>query len=328
MKYEPHPNRRRLLIGLTAFCAVPLPVRAKLTPSALVGAGASLPTKLYEAWGKRFTELTQVPFHYAAVGSGQGWQLITAGNANFGTTEIPEELPALDAHKLIQFPVANAAIVLVVNLPGVQSNQLRLTPALVGQIYTGQTRHWRDPSILKINPDIELPDLSITPVSRLGSSGTTFALSRYLNSTDESWRDRIGLTSKARWDYGLLAQGTSALEAVTARTLGSIGYLVAGRRLPNTLAVIALGDAEQGFVKAPATAAVIENWQLTTASYALLRQTPSNPLDQTAVEYLRSGVTVWQDLTRKVGFSPLTSKQQQSVLVDLQKYGLTDTQPK
>lgn len=328
MKYEPHPSRRRLLIGAAASCAFPLPVLARLVPGRLVGAGATLPVKMFEAWGKRFNEFSQIPFHYAAVGSGQGWQLMTEGKVNFSATEIPYDSSMLDAHQLIQFPVVHAAIILMSNLPGVQSNQIRLTPALVGQIFMGKTRYWRDPAILEINPDIEIPDLAITPVSRLDESGTTFAFSRYLNALDKNWRDHIGLTSKPIWAYGLLAQDTSAIEAITARTPGSIGYMVAGRRLPNSLSLISLGNVEQGFFKAPLLASDIENWQLNTASYALLRKTPSSPLDNVAVEFLRSGITAWQDLTRKVGFSPLTSKQQQYVMVDLQQYGLINVQPK
>ena len=327
MKHQLHPARRRLLMGAAATCALSLPALVRASSNTLVGAGASLPTKLYESWGQRFTEVTNVAFGYAAVGSGQGWRLMVEGAANFGTTEIPYDSVTLEQYRLIQFPVANAAIVLVANLPGLHSVQLRLTPSLVSRIFTGQTRYWRDPAILALNPHIEIPDLSITPVSRVGRSGTTFALSRYLTARDDDWRQRIGVTAQASWNYGLLAIGTSALEAVATRTLGAIGYLVAGRRLPLELSLISLGNGDSGFLKAPSKAEEIDSWPLLTPTFALLHQTPRNTLDKAAVDYLRSGITVWGDLTIQSGLLPLGPEQQQSVWASWQRYGLIHGKP-
>jgi len=316
------PTRRRLLIGAAISCTVPVLSRASIGPAALIGAGATLPAGVYDKWGQRFSQATGMPFRYAALGSGQSWRLMMQGNVNFGATEIPHDKQALLSQRLIEFPVANAAIVLVANLPGVASNQLRLTPELVYQIYVGRIRHWRDPAILKLNDNIVIPDLSITPVSRSGRSGTTLALSRFLSANDEGWQKEIGLTAEAIWSYGLLAKGTYTLEGILARTPGAIGYLVAGRHLSSALSMLALGNAELGFYKSPVTTSEVDDWPLTTPTYAILRSKPSSPFDLAAFEYLRSGMTAWQDSTRQAGLSPLTKNQEESVQLIWQQHGL------
>jgi|GEM_PF-1886682 len=313
--------RRRLILGAAALCALPSFSHANLASAALLGGGATLPAAMYGMWGKRFLASTGLPFRYAALGSGQSLLLMTEGSANFGATEIPFDKSLLARHQLIQFPVADAAIVLVANLQGIASNELRLTPAIVSQIYRGKIRHWRDRAILALNDHITIPDLSITPVSRSDRSGSTLALSRFLNVTDAPWRQHIGLTVEAKWEYGLLAIGTSGIEAVTSRTPGSIGYLVAGRQLPSSLSLLALGYPELGFFVAPTTTSEIKDWPLKTSTYAILRSQPSNPFDIAAFDYFRSGITDWRDLTQQAGLTPLTRYQQQSVSAILLEHG-------
>lgn len=319
---QAHTNRRRLTIGIAVSCAVPLVTRAGPAPMEIVGAGASLPARVYQKWGQRFTDTTGIAFRYAALGSGQSLRLMKQGRINFGASEIPHEGQSLLNEALIEFPVANAAIVLVANLPGVLSNQIKLTPSLISKIYIGTIRHWRDPAILELNDRIEIPDLSITPVSRSDRSGSTFALTRFLSATDSVWREEIGLNSDAIWNYGLLAQGTSALQTVVERTPGAIGYMVAGRSLSSSACVLALSDATTGFIAAPNTASDAGDWPLTTTTYAILPTRQSGPAERAAFEYFRFGITQWQELTRQAGLAPLTNKQKQSVLKIWQQNGL------
>lgn len=321
-KQQHQHSKRRLLLGAAISCAFPLLSRANAAPAALVGAGATLPASMYDRWGQRFTASTGLDFRYAALGSDQSLPLMTQGRVNFGATEIPYSRPTLAHYQLIQFPVAEAAVVLVANLRGLASNNLRLTPALVSQIYRGQIRHWRDPAILQINDSLDIPDLSITPVSRSGRSGTTLALSRFLTFTDAAWRADIGLSAQANWDYGLLAKSASDVEAVVSRTPGSIGYVAAGQRLSSALSLLAVGYPELGFFTAPTSTDELRNWPLTILTYALLRQKPSNSFDQAAFEFLRDAITDWQDLTQQAGLAPLTTLKQQSVLALWQEQGL------
>ena len=315
-------ERRRFALGATALCALPLFSRASLATTALLGGGATLPSAMYKEWGERFTTSTGLPFHYAALGSGQSLRLMTEGSANFGATEIPLGQSILERHELFQFPVAEAAIVLVANLPDITSNEIRLSPAIVSQIYLGKIRHWRDQAILALNNHITIPDLAITPVSRSDRSGSTLALSRFLNFTDVTWQQNIGLSAEAKWNYGLLAKGTSGISAVTSRTPGSIGYLVAGQRIPRSISLIALGYPELGCFMAPSTSEEIMDWPLKATTYAILRSHSSNPFDLAAFEYFRSGITDWRDLTKKTGLTPLSKSQQQYVSAIWLEHGL------
>lgn len=315
-------NRRRFIIGTAVSCAVPLVAIASPAPVEIVGAGASLPARVYEKWGQRFTETTGIAFRYAALGSGQSLRLMTQGRIHFGASEIPHQEGSLSNEGLIEFPVANAAIVLVANLPGVLSNQIRLTPSLISQIYIGTIRHWRDPAILDLNKQIEIPDLSITPVSRSDRSGSTFALTRFLSATDSAWQKAVGQSSEAVWNYGLLAKGTSALQIVVERTPGAIGYMVTGRHLSSGTSMLALSDETTAFIAAPETSSNAGDWPLATTTYAVLPSRRSGPAEHAAFEFFRLGITQWQDLTRQAGLAPLTNKQKQSVLKTWQQSGL------
>lgn len=315
-------NRRRLIIGTAVSCAVPLVARASPDHIEIVGAGASLPALVYEKWGQQFTKTTGIAFRYAALGSGQSLRLMTQGRINFGASEIPHQGRLLTNEGLIEFPVANAAIVLVANLPGVLSNQIRLTPSLISKIYIGTIRHWRDPAILNLNKQIEIPDLSITPVSRFDRSGSTFELTRFLSETDRAWQKAVGVSSEAVWNYGLLAKGTSALQIVVERTPGAIGYTVTGRRLSSGSSMLALSDATTELIAAPDTTSNAGNWPLATTTYAILPSVRSGPAEHAAFEFFRLGISQWQDLTRQAGLAPLTNEQQQSVLKIWQQNGL------
>jgi ABC-type phosphate transport system substrate-binding protein len=62
----------------------------------------------------------------------------------------------------------------VVNIEGVPAARLRFTGPLLADIFLGKLRKWNDPAIRAINPDISLPNASITVVHRTDGSGTTF----------------------------------------------------------------------------------------------------------------------------------------------------------
>ena len=325
-------SRRRLLWGAAVAFALPTIVTAKPEPTGpasgslqgIRGAGATLPARLYSKWGKRFNDETGHSFRYASVGSERGWDLVAARQVDFGTTELPNDSVALEKARLIQFPVANAPIVLIANLPGLSSKQIRLTPSLVADILLARIRYWRHPDIRQINPDVTIPDLAITPVSRLGQSGTTYALTRFLTHTAVNWRSAVGITSTPVWAYGLLAKGTSALEAVVARTPGAFGYQVAGRKLPTTVSLVGLGYPQLGFFEAPTKPVEHTRWPLATMTYALLPYEEPRDLADLALtlRFFSRGFTSWHAITKEAGFSILEPATSDAVFAQWHRLGL------
>jgi phosphate transport system substrate-binding protein len=129
--------------------------------------------------------------NYQAVGSGAGQKLIFAKTVDFGASDSPVPAAKLTQYGLLQFPTAIGAEDLVVNLPGVRPNALRLTGRLVANIYLGTITNWHDPAIAAVNPGLNLPDLAIAPVYRADGSGTTYVFTDYLSGVDAGFKDKV-----------------------------------------------------------------------------------------------------------------------------------------
>ena len=108
------------------------------------------------------------------------------------------------------------------NLLGIQS--LDLDAQTIARIFRGEITQWNDPAIAALNPDVDLPDLPITPVSRSDDSGTTENFTDYLHQVaPEAWP----LEADGSWPAELpteRAQGNAGVVAVTADTEGAITY--------------------------------------------------------------------------------------------------------
>jgi phosphate transport system substrate-binding protein len=290
-------DRRTVISGLAALlCAGLIPkvglARANAAKVSLRGAGATLAAPLFQAWGRRWMADTDGELSYASVGSTQGLALFRDRDLDFVATEIPFLDDETVKDHLVQFPVAQAAIVLDARLPGV-SDAVRLTPALVAAVYSGQVRHWRHPEIVRLNSSLTLPDLSITPVSRLGSSGSTYTLTRYLTVNDPSWADEFGMTDRAVWNYGLLAKGAAEIREVVSATPGAIGYWLLDPVSGHEAVNIHLGNPEQGFIAPPQDPSSLGQWPLVSTVYALFaaQKQLSNPTTTPALPFFQRALT-------------------------------------
>jgi ABC-type phosphate transport system substrate-binding protein len=58
----------------------------------------------------------------------------------------------------MQFPTVIGGVVPVINVAGVKPGQLKLTGAVLGDIYLGKVTKWNDPAITALNPGVTLPD--------------------------------------------------------------------------------------------------------------------------------------------------------------------------
>ena len=75
----------------------------------------------------------------------------------------------------------------VVNIAGLQTRQLRLTGAVLADLYLGKVAKWNDPAIVALNPGVKLPDAPIAVVRRADGSGTTFIFTNYLSKVSPDW---------------------------------------------------------------------------------------------------------------------------------------------
>ena len=130
------------------------------------GAGATFPYPIYARWADAYNKSTGVRLNYQSIGSGGGIAQIKAKTVDFGASDAPLKPEELDAAGLVQWPMVVGGAVPVVNLPGIKPNQLKLTPALLADIYLGKITNWNDAALKTVNPGVALPDKQISVVRR------------------------------------------------------------------------------------------------------------------------------------------------------------------
>lgn len=140
----------------------------------ITGAGSTFVYPLMSKWAATYYARTGHQVNYQPTGSGNGIRQIRAARVTFGATDMPLKPEDLRAAGLVQFPIVVGGVVPVLNLDGVGPGQLRMTGALLTDIYQGRIVNWNDRAIAAENPGLALPDLKIVVVHRNDSSGTTF----------------------------------------------------------------------------------------------------------------------------------------------------------
>lgn len=191
----------------------------------ITGAGATFPAPVYMKWAEAYQKATGDAVNYQSIGSGGGIKQIKAKTVDFGATDKPLQLQELRESGLVQFPTVIGGVVPIVNIPGVSAGQLRLTGALLGDIFLGKVTRWDAPEIAKLNPGVNLPRLPITVVHRSDGSGTSFLFTSYLTKKNAGWAKQVGASDAVKWPTGLGGKGNDGVAAFVKQTAGSIGYV-------------------------------------------------------------------------------------------------------
>lgn len=220
----------------------------------LQGAGATFPAPFY----KRLVVVYQgihpdVLIDYQSIGSGGGIQAITDKTVHFCGTDAPmnaKELQGVGGEEsIVEFPSCAGGVVPTYNVPGVKGT-LKFTGKLLADIYMGRVSRWNDPAIAKVNADVQLPDLAITPVWRTDGSGTTFIFTNYLATQSEEFRSTIGVGKQVQWPFGQGGKGNEGVTAVVQQTAGGIGYVEQSYAENNHLSSGEVQNKDGKFVKA------------------------------------------------------------------------------
>jgi ABC-type phosphate transport system substrate-binding protein len=127
-----------------------------------------------------------------------------------------------------QAPAATARAVPVVNVEGVRPGQLKLTGAVIADIYLGNISMWDAPQIARLNPGVVLPHSPISVVHRSDSSTTSLAFTRFLASASPTWDSHVGAADSVKWMVGVGGVGDAGVAAVVQHTENSIGYVDPG----------------------------------------------------------------------------------------------------
>ncbi len=212
--------------ALLSLSAVALLSGASLASAQdVTGAGASFPAPLYAKWASEYNKSTGVKINYQSVGSGAGIRQIDAKTVDFGASDMPLKDEDLEKKGQLQFPTVIGGVVPVVNIPGIAAGQLKLTGALIADIYLGKISKWNDEAIKAVNPGLNLPDAAIAPVRRADGSGTTFIFTNYLSKVSNEWKDKVGEGTAVNWPTGAGGKGNEGVAAFVGRLPNSIGYV-------------------------------------------------------------------------------------------------------
>jgi phosphate transport system substrate-binding protein len=163
---------------------------------------------------------------YGAVGSGAGITAISGKTVDFGASDAPlTPAQAAGCATCEQIPWALSATALGFHLGSVRT--LKLTPAVIAQIYLGQITKWNDKRISKLNKGVRIPAETITPVFRSDGSGDTYAFTDFLSSASTTWASKVGRATTVSFPTGVGAKGNAGVTAEVSSTEGSIGYISA-----------------------------------------------------------------------------------------------------
>jgi phosphate transport system substrate-binding protein len=263
------------------------------------GAGATFPQPVYEKWAYEFNKAGMGKVNYQGVGSGAGIKQINAKTVNFGASDMPLTDEVLAKDGLIQFPTVMGGVVPVVNIAGLKSNEMKLSGALLADIYMGKITKWNDPALAKLNPGVKLPDAQIAVVRRADASGTTFIFSNYLSKTNPEWAEKYKFGTTVNWPVGTGGKGNPGVAGFVSQLPNSVGYVeyAYAKQNPKLIVVDLINKA--GKVVKPsidafkAAAAGADwsktfyqvltdqpgdaSWPITNATYILVHKTADNP---------------------------------------------------
>ncbi|HQR19641.1 MAG TPA: phosphate ABC transporter substrate-binding protein PstS [Burkholderiaceae bacterium] len=267
------------------------------------GAGATFPAPLYAKWADAYNKATGARVNYQSVGSGAGLRQIRGKTVDFGASDMPLTDDELAKDGLLQFPTVIGGVVPVVNVPGIQTRQLRLTGQVLGDIYLGKVTKWNDPAIVALNPGLKLPDAQIAPVRRADGSGTSFIFTNYLSKVNPEWKAKVGEGTAVNWPTGAGGKGNEGVAAFVQRLPNSIGYVEYAYAKQNKLPYALMQNAAGNFVapdddafKAAAAGAdwnksfyqILTNqpgkdaWPITGATFIMMHKTQDKPQQATA----------------------------------------------
>jgi phosphate transport system substrate-binding protein len=334
-----HESMTARLIAVAAATVVSTQVFAA---TQLTGAGSTWVYPLVAKWAAAYQTKTGTAVNYQPIGSGGGIQQIKAGTVAFGASDKPLKPDELRQSHLIQFPTAIAGEDIVYNLPGVAAGQLILSGQLIAQIYMGQITKWNDPAIKKLNPSLNLPDMSISVVHRSDGSGTTFTFANYLSKVSPEWQTKLGADTAIAWPVGIGGKGNQGVASYVQHIRGSIGYVEyayilenhmsyarminsAGQVLSPSLGGFQAAAANVDFTKAQDFYVILtdqpgaESWPISGCTWQILRTNAPKAQNEEVAAFFLWGFQDGQDMAQSLGFGPLPASTVSAIKAYLNK---------
>ncbi|MDO8953813.1 MAG: phosphate ABC transporter substrate-binding protein PstS [Gammaproteobacteria bacterium] len=192
----------------------------------IIGAGSSFIYPVLSQWTQTYATQAGTQINYQPIGSGGGLRQLQSHTVDFAASDMPMTEQQLAQNNWLQFPVLVGGIVPIVNIQGIQNNQLVLSGKVLADIFMDKVTHWNDPEITALNPGVTLPNALIITVHRADGSGTTYNFSSYLSAVSPSWKSQVGANTVVAWPgFGLGAKGNAGVASQVQNMPNSIGYV-------------------------------------------------------------------------------------------------------
>jgi phosphate transport system substrate-binding protein len=266
----------------------------------ITGAGSTFAYPIFSKWADSYKTKNNIGLNYQAIGSGGGIKQITEKTVDFGASDMPLTKKDLDEKGLAQFPAIMGGVVPVVNLKDIKPGQLKLTGAVLADIYLGKIKQWNDPAIAALNPGAPLTEENITIVRRSDGSGTTFIFTNYLSKVSEEWKTKVGSSTAVSWPEGVAGKGNAGVASYVQRINGAIGYVEYAYAKSSNMTYTQMQNRDGAYVmpdnstfqaaaahadwtKAESFYEVLtdepgkDSWPITGATFVLLRSKAENP---------------------------------------------------
>lgn len=213
------------------------------------GAGSTFAYPLYSKWAYEYKAKGGAGLNYQSIGSGGGIEQINNRTVDFGASDAPLTGADLAKHGQMQFPMAIGGVVIMVNLDGVQSDQLKLSGPVLADIYLGKISRWNDPRIEALNKGLKLPERDITVMHRAEGSGTTWIFTNYLSKVSPAWKEKVGFSTSVNWPVGLGGKGSEGVTSYVKQIPGAIGYVEYAYAKQNKLTTVEIQNRAGAFVR-------------------------------------------------------------------------------
>ena len=266
----------------------------------ITGAGATFPYPIYAKWAEAYKAKTGIGMNYQSIGSGGGIKQIKAKTVDFGASDKPLKPEELEKDGLTQFPAVMGGVVPVLNVDGIKEGELKLTGAVLADIFLGKIKKWNDPAIAAMNKGVALPASDITVVHRSDGSGTTFLFANYLTKVSPEWKEKVGADASVAWPVGTGGKGNEGVANFVKQIKGSIGYVESAYAKQNKMNYSQLQNKDGVFVlptednfkaaagnanweKAPGFYEILteqpgkNSWPITGATFILMHKSQANP---------------------------------------------------
>jgi phosphate transport system substrate-binding protein len=207
--------------------------KSKVSATEITGAGSTFVSKLVQSWTPKVDSQLGIKVTYGPIGSGGGIAQITNRTVDFGASDAPLTSDQFAACKgCVQIPWALSATSVPYRLDG-GPNRIRLSGAVLANIFLGKIKKWNDPAIRKLNKGKNIPDTEITVIHRSDGSGTTYNFTDYLSKVSKEWKSRVGRGTAVNWPTGVGGRGSSGVSAALTQTNGGITYVDVAFSLAN-----------------------------------------------------------------------------------------------